>query len=111
MAADDPGQGPAPGGDQPDTTVQRAIDWFTRDTARSRQVIEGPDGPIAPGQLLASARYEAAFDSLLPGAAADHEQTLVQAQAAWLIRRMPSDHATTRAHWTAHSKLDVHGAF
>ncbi|MFE8941155.1 hypothetical protein ACFYNX_27235 [Streptomyces sp. NPDC007872] len=71
--------------------LQHAIDWFTHDNTDTPQAILRPDGPVAPGALLTEALRQAAFDDLLePAASRKHE--LVRAQAAWLIRHMPSDH-------------------
>jgi hypothetical protein len=95
VTADEP-DGRQPGGDAarlPGDNVQKAIEWFTTDRSRTRQAIEYPDGPVAPGQLLDSARFDVQVNGLLDGAPAEQAQTLVRAQAEWLIRWMPSDHA------------------
>ncbi|RNG34353.1 hypothetical protein, partial [Streptomyces botrytidirepellens] len=72
--------------------VHNAIEWFTTDRSRTRQAIEHPDGPIAPGQLLDSARFDVQVNGLLDGETDGQAQALVQAQAEWLIRWMPPDH-------------------
>ncbi|OEJ23002.1 hypothetical protein AR457_38025 [Streptomyces agglomeratus] len=87
MAADEPGPR-RPRGDN----VQNAIEWFTTDHSRTRQTIEHPAGPIAPGQLLDSARFDVQVNQLLDRQAAEQAQALIHAQAEWLIRRMPSEH-------------------
>ncbi|MEU1076295.1 MULTISPECIES: hypothetical protein [unclassified Streptomyces] len=96
MAADEP-HARGSGGDAarfPGDNVQSAIAWFTEDHSRTRQTIEHPDGTIAPGQLLESARFDVQVNGLLDGQDAERAQAqaLVHAQAEWLIRRMPSDH-------------------
>ncbi|MGP3636876.1 hypothetical protein ACTU45_26565 [Streptomyces sp. 24-1644] len=94
MAADEPDAG-LPGGDaarQPGDNVHSAIDWFTEDRSRTRQIIERPHGPIDAGHLLALARFDVQVNRLLNGQPAEQAQALVRAQAEWLIRRMPSDH-------------------
>lgn len=92
MAADEP-QAQRPGDDADlRNNVQNAIEWFTTDRSRTRQAIEHPDGPIAPGRLLDWARFDAQVNQLLDGTAAEQAQALVRAQADWLIRWMPSDH-------------------
>lgn len=93
MAADEYDAG-LPGGDaarQPGENVRNAIEWFTEDRSRTRQIIEHPDGPIDAGGLLASARFDVQVNRLLNGQPGE-EAALVRAQAEWLIRRMPSDH-------------------
>ncbi|MEU6070529.1 hypothetical protein ABZ864_40345 [Streptomyces sp. NPDC047082] len=92
MNGDGPRDLPAAGADQPDGTVERAIDWFTHDTESTRQTLDGPNGPISPGALLAAAHDKTRFDLLLPGTQENPAQALIRAQAEWLIRRMPSDH-------------------
>ncbi|MGW3928706.1 hypothetical protein ACWECC_11450 [Streptomyces microflavus] len=95
MAADEP-DGRRPGGDAArplGVNVQNAIEWFTTDRSPTRQAIDHPDGPVAPGKLLASAHFDIQVYRLLNGAPAEQAQTLVRAQAEWLIRRMPSAHA------------------
>jgi hypothetical protein len=94
VAADEP-DGRRPGGDAarpPGDNVQNAIEWFTTDRSRTRQTIEYPDGPVAPGQLLDSARFDVQVNGLLDDAPAEQAQALVRAQAEWLIRWMPRDH-------------------
>lgn len=94
MAADEP-DAPRPSGDAarpPRNNAQEAIEWFTTDRSRTRQTIAHPDGPIAPGQLLDSARFDVQVNRLLDGEKAEQAQALVHAQAEWLIRWMPSDH-------------------
>lgn len=93
MAADEP-DARRPGGDADPpqrTNVQNAIEWFSTDHSRTRQVIDHPEGPIKPGRLLYLAQTELQGNQLLDGTA-DQARALVRAQAAWLIRRMPSDH-------------------
>ncbi|MFJ5951350.1 hypothetical protein [Streptomyces noursei] len=95
MAADEPHGRGAGGGDAarpPEDNLQSAIAWFTQDSSRTRQSIDYPDGAIAPGQLLKSARFEVQVNKLLDGRGTDQARALVHAQAEWLIRRMPSDH-------------------
>ncbi|MER6432080.1 hypothetical protein ABT272_30795 [Streptomyces sp900105245] len=87
MAADDP-DARRPAGD----TVRAAINWFSTDRSPTRQTIEQPDGPIAPGRLLDSARFDIQVNHLLGGETAGQAQALVSAQAQWLIRWMPRDH-------------------
>lgn len=92
MAADEP-DGPRPGGRSArpvGEVVQTAIDWFTTDRSHTRP---DPDGAVAPGQLLGSARFEIQVSRLLTGAPAEQAQALVHAQADWLISRMPRDHS------------------
>ncbi|WP_331732864.1 hypothetical protein OG613_48805 (plasmid) [Streptomyces sp. NBC_00015] len=72
--------------------VRKAIEWFTADRSRTRQAIETADGPIAPGELLDSARFDVEVNRLLDGEPAEQAQALVQAQAEWLVRWMPRDH-------------------
>ncbi|MER5617656.1 hypothetical protein [Streptomyces sp. NPDC002215] len=87
--------GRPPGGDaarRPEDNVQKAIGWFTTDRSRTRQTIEYPDGPVAPGQLLDSARFDVQVNGLLDGKPAEQAQALARAQAEWLIRWMPRDH-------------------
>jgi hypothetical protein len=84
-----------PGGDADrprGDNVQSAIEWFTADRSSTRQAIEHSDGPIAPGGLLDSARFDVQVNRLLDGETAEPAQALVHAQAEWLIRWMPSDH-------------------
>jgi hypothetical protein len=84
-----------PGGDaaRPSgSNVQNAIEWFTTDRSRTRQSIEHPDGPIAPGKLLTSARFDVQVNRLLNRETAEQAQGLIHAQAEWLIRWMPRDH-------------------
>jgi hypothetical protein len=93
VAADEPEPRPTDGSfEQPPSTIQRAIAWLTDDQTNTRQVIEQRDGPIVPGQLLESARFDAHVESLLPGAT-DQTTALIHAQAEWLIRRMPPEHS------------------
>ncbi|MDF3303181.1 hypothetical protein [Streptomyces tropicalis] len=94
MAADEP-RAPGAGGDasRPSgDTIHNAIEWFTKDRTRTRQSIEHPDGAIAPGRLLESARFDVQVNGLLDGRASEQAQALVHAQAEWLIRQMPSNH-------------------
>ncbi|WP_225637428.1 hypothetical protein [Streptomyces solaniscabiei] len=72
--------------------VQNAIDWFSTDRSHTRQAIEHPAGAISPGHLLGLARFGVQFTQMLNGSVTDQAQDLVQAQADWLIHRMPSDH-------------------
>ncbi|MFH8257619.1 hypothetical protein [Streptomyces roseolus] len=94
MAADEPdtrgagGDAARPAGDN----VHNAIEWFTKDHSRTRQSIEHPDGAIAPGQLLESALFDVQVNGLLDGGVSEQAQALVNAQAQWLIRQMPSNH-------------------
>ncbi|MEU5193735.1 hypothetical protein AB0G86_06675 [Streptomyces scabiei] len=82
-----------PGADRPrGDNVRNAIEWFTTDRSRIRQAIEYPDGPIEPGVLLDSARFDVQVNRLLDGETAEQAQALIHAQAEWLIRWMPSDH-------------------
>ncbi|MGW3387324.1 hypothetical protein [Streptomyces cinereoruber] len=94
MGADEPDARGAGGAAArpPRDNIQNAIAWFTEDQSRTRQSIETPDGAIAPGQLLASARFDEQINRLLDGQDEEQPRALVQAQAEWLIRRMPSDH-------------------
>ncbi|MFJ9580662.1 hypothetical protein ACIRQF_30265 [Streptomyces sp. NPDC101191] len=94
MAADEP-DAQRPGGDAArpsENTIQNAIEWFSSDRSRTRQTIEHPDGPIAPGKLLDSARFDVQVNRLLDGETAEQAKDLVRAQAEWLIRWMPRDH-------------------
>lgn len=92
MAADEPGSQPTGSdADQPGSRVQRAIAWLSEDQSRTRQSIEQQNGPIAPGNLLESARFDVQVDRLLTGAGTDQAHALVRAQAGWLIRRMPPE--------------------
>jgi hypothetical protein len=69
--------------------VDQAIEWFNSDTSPTRQILEGPEGPRSPGQLLEDARKDAPLDRLLGDTADSRARALVDAQAVWLIRRMP----------------------
>lgn len=91
MATDTPGSGGGSGADEPDSTVQQAIDWFSSDTTTTLQALRypAPGARSAPGALLAAARRDAEFDRLLPGSAVDRARSLKEAQAEWLIRRLP----------------------
>ncbi|MER5372580.1 hypothetical protein [Streptomyces sp. NPDC002553] len=94
MAADE-SDAQGPGGDAArpsEDTIQNAIEWFSSDRSRTRQAIEHPDGPLAPGQLLDSARFDVQVNRLLDGETAEQAKDLVRAQAEWLIRWMPRDH-------------------
>ncbi|MGP3951265.1 hypothetical protein [Streptomyces sp. 7N604] len=91
MVADEPQPSQA-AADQPDDSIQAAIRWFSLDTAATRQAIPRPDRPqpTGPGTLLADATYDLQFERLLPGEG--RERALVDAQATWLIRRLPAGH-------------------
>ncbi|MEU3640947.1 hypothetical protein AB0H23_32580 [Streptomyces albogriseolus] len=94
MAADESNT-PGAGGDAARPwrdNVHDAIEWFTHDHSRTRQSIERPDGAIAPGRLLESALFDVQVHGLLDGRVSEQVQTLVHAQAEWLIRQMPSHH-------------------
>ncbi|MEU1465839.1 hypothetical protein ABZ467_35365 [Streptomyces sp. NPDC005727] len=94
MAAEEP-QNPGAGADAAGPSgdnVHNAIAWFTKDRSRTRQSIEHPDGAVAPGRLLESARFDVQINELLDGRASEQSQALVRAQADWLIRQMPSHH-------------------
>ncbi|MCZ1012293.1 hypothetical protein [Streptomyces lydicus] len=94
MAADVSTPQPSNGNaDQPENTVQTAIDWLTGDRTRTRQRIERQGTLVAPGQLLEWARFEVQFDSLLPEQPTNRCQALINAQAEWLIRHLPPDDA------------------
>jgi len=77
---------------QPDDSIQAAITWFSTDTTDTRQALRRPGRPkpADPGTLLEEASYDLQFDRLLPGEGREGE--LVEAQATWLIRRLPPQH-------------------
>jgi hypothetical protein len=88
-----------PGASRPDEDaaqlhddVQNAIDWFSTDRSNFRHAVEHPDGAISPGHLLGLARFGVQFTRMLNGSVTDQAQGLIQAQAEWLIHRLPSDH-------------------
>ncbi|MFF2206003.1 hypothetical protein [Streptomyces sp. NPDC058145] len=94
MAAEEP-QNPGASGDAAGPSgdnVHNAIAWFTEDRSRTRQSIEHPDGAVAPGRLLESARFDVQINELLDGRVSEQSQALARAQAEWLIRQMPSHH-------------------
>ncbi|MFE7332555.1 hypothetical protein ACFU8W_48510 [Streptomyces sp. NPDC057565] len=90
--ASETGPPTAAGAAQPENAIQRAIAWLTADNTTTRQSLLRLDGPTAPGEILAAARYDLQFERLLAGEAIDPAQALIEAEAQWLIRRMPDDH-------------------
>ncbi|MER5890606.1 hypothetical protein ABT160_42840 [Streptomyces sp. NPDC001941] len=70
--------------------VRVAIEWFTSDRTTTRQAIDLPDGPTAPGRLLEIARFQAQANDLMNTGDQEQERTLTQAQAHWIIRQMPA---------------------
>lgn len=91
MVADEP-YGPADAARPARDNVHNAIAWFAQDRSRTRQSIEHLDGVIAPGRLLESALFDVQVNGLLDGRVSEQAQALVDAQAEWLIRQMPSSH-------------------
>lgn len=94
MAADDPDARSPDTDASPPTrnNAPKAIEWFTADHSDTHQAIQHPGGPITPGRLLDLARSDIQANRRQDKGVADRAQALVQAQAEWLIRRMPSDH-------------------